>query len=135
MTKTAQIKCVNKRDRDNPWERIINVGGVNHDGTRWKQSQEQTIREIETGNDFVIISAIELEPSDSQPKADANASGDQGSQPDPMGQPFGNPGAVRRPTGRTLGQVVSLRIEMAAYFRRPMAAAMEVPAAPAPQQQ
>jgi len=93
------------------------------------------IREIETGNDFVIISAIELEPSDSQPKADANASGDQVSQPDPMGQPFGNPGAVRRQTGRTLGQVVSLRIEMAAYFRRPMATAMEVPAAPAPQQQ
>lgn len=49
MAKTAQIKCVNKRDRDNPWERIINVGGVNSDGSRWKQSQEETIQEIEAG--------------------------------------------------------------------------------------
>jgi hypothetical protein len=49
MAKNAQIKCVNKRDRENPWERILNVGGVNPDGSRWKQTQEQTIREIETG--------------------------------------------------------------------------------------
>jgi len=100
------------------------------------------IREVETGNDFVIISAIELEPSDSQPTAN---SGDQtvtqqpqpfpgdpsfppgfgGVQTAPMGRQS-NPNSVRRPTGKTLGQVVSLRMEMAAYFRRPM---MEVPAA------
>ncbi len=94
------------------------------------------IREIETGNDFVIVSAIELEPSDSQPKADRDAS-DQSAQVNPggfpgMGQPLGNPNQVRRPVGRTHGQVVSLRMEMAAYFRRPTA---EIPATAAVQQQ
>ena len=49
MAKTARIRCVNKSDRFNPHERIINVGGINPDGARWKQSQETTIREIESG--------------------------------------------------------------------------------------
>lgn len=49
MAKTAQIKCVNKSDRDNPWERITDVGGLNADGFRWRQSQEKTIRDIESG--------------------------------------------------------------------------------------
>lgn len=77
------------------------------------------IREIETGNDFVIISAIELVPSDSQQPNTTSA--EPVSQPDAF-DPSGFPGArqnqVRRPSGRTLGQVVSLRMEMAAYFRR-----------------
>ena len=76
------------------------------------------IREIETGNDFVIISAIELVPSDSQPN---EARPEQTSQTDTFAQggfPGGSQGQVRRPSGRTLGQVVSLRMEMAAYFRR-----------------
>ena len=47
-TKRAQIRCVNKQDRQNPWERITHVGGTNSNGTRWKQTQEQTIREIES---------------------------------------------------------------------------------------
>ncbi|MBO9431614.1 DUF3892 domain-containing protein [Sulfitobacter sp. R18_1] len=47
MTYTAQIRCINKTDRDSSWERITHVGGVNSDGTRWRQTQEQTIREIE----------------------------------------------------------------------------------------
>lgn len=46
-TKNIQSKCINKSDRDNAWERITHVGGVNADGSRWKQTQEQTIREIE----------------------------------------------------------------------------------------
>ncbi|MEO5858156.1 MAG: hypothetical protein ABIR33_04320 [Pyrinomonadaceae bacterium] len=81
------------------------------------------IREIETGNDFVIISAIELVPSDSEP---VNApSTEQTSQVDtfdqglPPGMGRGIQNQVKRPSGRTLGQVVSLRMEMAAYFRRP----------------
>lgn len=93
------------------------------------------IREIETGNDFVIISAIELEPSDSQPTAERE-SAQQPVQMNPgfpgMGQPVGNPNQVRRPKGRTHGEVVSLRMEMAAYFRRSTA---EVPATAAVQQQ
>ena len=80
------------------------------------------IREIETGNDFVIISAIELEPSDSQQPNPAQR--DQSLPADDFdmgGIPSVNRGGqnqVKRPTGRTLGQVVSLRMEMAAYYRR-----------------
>lgn len=47
MTKRARIRCINKTDRMNPHERIENVGGSNSDGGRWKQSVDQTIREIE----------------------------------------------------------------------------------------
>lgn len=49
MGMRARIRCINKRDRENPHERIINVGGTNSDGMRWKQSQETTIREIDNG--------------------------------------------------------------------------------------
>lgn len=49
MPLTQTIRCINKDDRQNPYERIINVGGVNPNGTRWKQSQQQTIREIDNG--------------------------------------------------------------------------------------
>jgi len=49
MTSLARIRCINKADRQNPHERIQNVGGVNSDGTRWKQSQQKTIQEIESG--------------------------------------------------------------------------------------
>jgi hypothetical protein len=47
LAQTAQIHCIKKRDRDNAWERITHVGGVFPSGTRWKQTQEETIREIE----------------------------------------------------------------------------------------
>lgn len=94
------------------------------------------ISQVETGNDFVIISAIELQPSDSKTDTPGRAA-EQPTQPggvDMRGfqQPQIGTGQVRRPTGRTLGQIVSLRMEMATYFRR--SAAMEVPA-PAVQQQ
>ena len=44
-----QVKCINKSNRYNPHERIINIGGTNSDGTRWKLSQEEAIRGIEDG--------------------------------------------------------------------------------------
>ncbi|MEX0828480.1 MAG: DUF3892 domain-containing protein [Haliea sp.] len=50
MASTAQIRCINKQDRPSAWERITHVGGVNSDGSRWRQTQEQTIREIEDGS-------------------------------------------------------------------------------------
>jgi hypothetical protein len=43
----VRISCINKSDRYNPHERIINVGGVNHDNTRWKLSQPEAIAGIE----------------------------------------------------------------------------------------
>jgi hypothetical protein len=44
---TAQIECVNKTDRDNPWERITHVGG--RSGNGWKITQEVAISYIERG--------------------------------------------------------------------------------------
>ena len=94
------------------------------------QNLRQFMRDIETGNEFVIISSIELEPSDSQSRAQkpdaAAAEDDMMDQPNP-GMPMGRmPNAVPTPRpGRTLGQVVSLRMEMAAYFRRSTLPALE----------
>lgn len=46
-TKTAQIDCVKKTDRYNPWERITHVGG--RAGGGWQLSQEEAIHYIEAG--------------------------------------------------------------------------------------
>jgi len=110
------------------------------------QNLRRFIREIETNrNQFVIISAIELEPSEN--KEEQN----DPTKPQPVSinnQPNGaNPteqfpiGGVRRDTynrggqqfppqtpqqtatkvdrGKTRGETVTLRLELAAYFRRP----------------
>ena len=103
------------------------------------------IRDIETGRDFIVISSIELEPSDSTSATtqDANAGAEsQAGQDEEFDNPQGIPSARgrvfnptlpaqrqqqaqldSRPKGRTVGAVVSLRLEMAAYYRRPNAAA------------
>jgi len=58
MAKRARIRCINKTDRLNPHERIRSVGGVNPDGGRWKQSQQQTIQDIESGEwEFYVSQA------------------------------------------------------------------------------
>ena len=44
-----EVKCINKSDRDNPWERITHIGGVNANGTSWKLTQPQAIEGIESG--------------------------------------------------------------------------------------
>ena len=49
MASFVQVMCINKRDRFNPHERILNIGGMNPDGTRWKMSQERAIEAIENG--------------------------------------------------------------------------------------
>lgn len=58
MAKRARIRCINKTDRMNPHERIRHVGGQNNDGGRWKQTVDQTIREIESGEwEFFVSEA------------------------------------------------------------------------------
>lgn len=96
------------------------------------QNLRRFIREIETSDQFVVISAIELEPAETEQKNDA-AQPTQASinqvQINPM-TPNGmtmNPGVTQnvptsqqpKPRGRMHGETVSLRLEMAAYFRRP----------------
>lgn len=49
MVSQHQVKCINKSDRDNPHERILNIGGTNQDGTPWKLSQQAAIDGIEGG--------------------------------------------------------------------------------------
>ena len=100
------------------------------------QNLRRFIRDIETGNDFVVVSAIELEPSDTQQRSSdpsAPPEGQPGAAPvNPMGGPrprgFENlnpsvsqPAQTARDKGKMHGEIVSLRLEMAAYFRRPMA--------------
>ncbi|HEX3100825.1 MAG TPA: hypothetical protein VHQ01_03480 [Pyrinomonadaceae bacterium] len=129
------------------------------------QNLRKFIREIETGHEFVVVSTVELAPSDSEIKKDqtkpnlnaANPNFNPGvvSQPAinptngkpmmpppqtaPKGFPAGpNPGFVQplaqQPAskkGKMHGEIVSLHIEMAAYFRRTGSA----PLSPAPVQQ
>jgi len=55
MASHHEIKCINKTDRQNPHERIRNIGGTNGNGRRWKLSQPDAIRGIESGEyDFYV---------------------------------------------------------------------------------
>lgn len=49
MASRHEILCINKSDRTNPHERILNIGGRNEDGTAWKVPQPDAIEGIETG--------------------------------------------------------------------------------------
>lgn len=49
MATSHEIKCINKSDRTNIHERILNVGGTNPDGTIWKISETEAINGIEAG--------------------------------------------------------------------------------------
>jgi hypothetical protein len=109
------------------------------------QSIRRFIREVETGNDFVVVSAVELEPSDAEgsnkEQGGSNAVQPGGQFIDPTGAAVQNPtlprGGVQqaplspRAKGKTHGELVSLRLELAAYFRRPNA----MPEMPAPTEQ
>jgi len=49
MATSLEIKCINKSDRYNEHERIVNIGGLHNDGTPWKISLNQAIEGIEKG--------------------------------------------------------------------------------------
>ncbi len=81
------------------------------------------LRDVETGSEFVVVSSVELEPSDSQEGKEPGtetqesvADNQAGAFPAGMPQQGNVPNSAR---GKTRGSVVSLRLEMAAYFRRP----------------
>jgi hypothetical protein len=42
-----EVQCVNKTSRQDPHERIANIGGVLPDGSRWKFSEGAAIKKIE----------------------------------------------------------------------------------------
>lgn len=46
MATRVEIRCINKSDHVNPYERIKNVGGVTAEGTPWKLSQTEAIHYI-----------------------------------------------------------------------------------------
>jgi hypothetical protein len=92
------------------------------------QNLRRFIRDVETGRDFIIISAVELEPSDSQQKQPVQQVAPGGAMVSSVDEYTGasptRPGMPtqmqqQKPKGKTTGEVVSLRMEMAAYFRRP----------------
>jgi hypothetical protein len=45
--KSARISCINKTDRQSPWERISHVGGFTD--RQWKITVDDAIRHIESG--------------------------------------------------------------------------------------
>jgi hypothetical protein len=106
------------------------------------QNLRRFINDVERGSDFIVISSIELEPSDSESHQTSSSTQNQSTRVQPMSpnMPQGFSGAVNPTTGRpmtqsqqmqsvqpqaaaprgkTHGETVSLRLELAAYFRRP----------------
>jgi Protein of unknown function (DUF3892) len=47
MAYSVEIQCINKIPRNDPHERIRNVGGLNADGTRWCLALDLAIAGIE----------------------------------------------------------------------------------------
>lgn len=45
----VQIKCINKPHRDSPVDSIVNVGGLNPNGSPWKLSLEAAVAAAERG--------------------------------------------------------------------------------------
>ncbi|MGI8789171.1 MAG: hypothetical protein ACR2HG_15640 [Pyrinomonadaceae bacterium] len=96
------------------------------------QNLRRFIREIETSDQFIVISAVEFAPAQKDEKSDptkpsqAQINSAQLSEAYPNGLPINQPPVlqtapqqVKTVRGKTHGETVSLRLEMAAYFRRP----------------
>lgn len=55
MAQTAEIKCINKNDRFDPYDRITHVGG--HQGKQWKLTLNEAISYIENGEWAFYVSS------------------------------------------------------------------------------
>jgi hypothetical protein len=49
MATRIRVSCINKRDHYNPYERIINIGGIYSDGKKWKMTQQEAIEATNKG--------------------------------------------------------------------------------------
>jgi len=49
MAQPVEISCIKKKPRNDPHDRIKNVGGKNADGTAWCLAEEIAIEGIESG--------------------------------------------------------------------------------------
>jgi hypothetical protein len=56
MAARVQIQCINKTNRYDPHDAIDNFGGVNADGTRWKQTLREMVGLIEAGKFSFYVS-------------------------------------------------------------------------------
>ncbi len=97
------------------------------------QNLRRFIREMETSNQFVVISAVELQPAENEEKNNSNAptqasinnvtvnpTNEFGVPQNPVQQTVSvAPQQSKAVRGKTHGETVTLRLEMAAYFRRP----------------
>jgi hypothetical protein len=97
------------------------------------QNLRRFIRELESGDEFIVISAVQLEPSENTENKQASAEqAPQVTVPATQSGPNANPKLSAQPNpqqvdnlrspaerGKMHGGVVSLHLEMAAYFRRP----------------
>ncbi|HEX8734712.1 MAG TPA: GspMb/PilO family protein [Pyrinomonadaceae bacterium] len=115
------------------------------------QNLRRFLRDIETSQQFIIVSTVELEPAENQDRQTDATTVAQNTQPtvtspnQPYARPNINPNGVNpnsavnpmmrnsgqvtttttqqttrppAPRGRTMGETVSLHIELAAYFKR-----------------
>jgi hypothetical protein len=57
MASRHEISCINKIPRNEPHERIKNVGGVNSNGERWKLSQPLAVEGMESGKWIFFVRA------------------------------------------------------------------------------
>ncbi|MCS6874108.1 MAG: GspMb/PilO family protein [Pyrinomonadaceae bacterium] len=84
------------------------------------QNLRRFIRELEAGDQFTIITMLELQPSDSdvaQNTMEANTN--QALTNQPFSRPADNfSQSQTKPKGKMIGDVISLKVEMVAYFRR-----------------
>ena len=104
----AKPAAATNRPGNAKWQSVFPGIGVSVTVEGQYQNLRHFMRDIETSNQFIIINAVELQSvTDSGP---------------PPPTPEGAPAPVGRPT------LVSLRLDMAAYFRRAAAAAEGTPA-------